>query len=46
MIGILKRTYKLYLERQTKNVTYYWFSENPDVVRLTYYKREEKQKVF
>jgi len=33
-------------ERCQKGIHYYWFEENPQVQKLSYYRREEKEKVF
>ena len=46
MTGILGKTIKYYKERKEKKIEYHWISENPEVAKLSYYRKEEKQKVF
>lgn len=46
MSGILKRKLKNYRERVTKNITYNWFSDNPRLKELSYYKNEGSEKIF
>jgi len=46
MFGILKRKYKQYKERAQKKIDYFWFSENPKLAGLSYYKTEAKDKIF
>ena len=35
-----------YRERCQKNITYFWIEENPEIEKLSYYRREEKEKIF
>jgi len=46
MTQILLKAFKYYHERKEKKIRYFWFDENPDVVKLSYYRKEDKQKIF
>jgi len=46
MVGILAKKAKQFQERQMKKITYWWLSENPKLVHLSYYRREFSDKIF
>lgn len=46
MTQILVKTLQYYNERSRKNISYFWFSQNPEVEKLSYYRKEEKHKIF
>jgi len=46
MFGILKRKLKQYKERSQKKISYFWFTDNPKLSELSYYKTEAKDKIF
>jgi len=46
MSNILKRKLKQERERKLKGVNYFWLSENPDLSKLSYFKKEAKDVIF
>jgi len=46
MFGIVSRKLKNYDERSHKNISYNWFSDNPRLTELSYYKQEGNDKIF
>lgn len=46
MYKILKRRYQQYLERKEKSVELAWFKEVPEIASLSYYQREQRDKIF
>ena len=46
MISIFKRKARQSSERKKKGIEYYWLTENPDVKKLSYMKKEVKETVF
>jgi len=46
MIGIMKRKSAQLKERKEKNIQYFWLSENPKLVDLSYYRKELRDKIF
>lgn len=46
MLGILQKKILQHKERRVKSVDYYWFSENPKVETLSYFRKAGKEKVF
>jgi len=43
MIGILIKKNRQSGERKKKGIQYFWFSENPEVKKLSYYRKETKE---
>lgn len=43
---ILRNSIKYFKERRKNNIHYFWFSENPEVQALSYFRKEEKHKIF
>lgn len=46
MFGIIQRKRKQYKEKREKGIEYYWLSENPRLVDLSFYRKETKDKIF
>ncbi len=46
MTKIINRKISQYKERNAKNVSYFWTSVNPDINKLDYCKKENKDKIF
>jgi len=46
MFSIVKRKYKQYKERCQKQISYNWFTNNPKIAGLSFYKTEIKDKIF
>jgi len=46
MVVILQKKVLQFQERRTKSINYYWFSENPEVKNLSYFRKGGKEKVF
>jgi len=46
MTQILSKALKYFNERKKKNISYFWLSENPEVEKLSYYRKEARQKIF
>lgn len=46
MYGITLKKLKQYKEMKDKKVEYFWLSVNPEIEKLSFVKKEEKQKIF
>ena len=46
MIFVLRKSFRYYQERIDKKVEYFWLTENKNVEKLSYYRKEEAQKIF
>jgi len=46
MYGILKRKIRNQKERNNKKISYFWFSDNPKLKELSYYKNEGTDNIF
>jgi len=46
MIFILQKKVPQFKERSAKSIKYHWFSENPEVRNLSYFRKSSKDKVF
>jgi len=46
MYGILKRKIRNQKERNNKKISYFWFSDNPKLKELSYYKNEGNDNIF
>jgi hypothetical protein len=46
MVGIIKRKRSQFKEKKEKGIEYWWLSENPRLVELSFYKKESRDKIF
>ena len=46
MFGMIRKKLKEYREMREKHVTYNWFTVATDLEKLSFYKKEEKRKIF
>lgn len=46
MILIMMKIFKYHTERKQKKINYFWLTENPEVEKLTYFRKEKKEKIF
>lgn len=46
MIKLFPKKYYKYKERCAKNISYCWIEDNEEIEKLSYYRREEKEKIF